>query len=345
MGPTRRWWTIEDSKTSGLPRVNLSYPGPATKGGRDVDRDQLTVSELRGASRRLPDSQIEPRIRAADQGRGSCPSVRHHLARLQVSFVRPLTGIGLHASLRHRAKGAQCPTTQPNRASSTQASLVGSESSANSSPLSTAPSRARGRARLVMGEPGIGKTSLCEQLAAYVSAKDGKTLVGHCYEEGSLSLPYLAFVEVMRSYVLDRDIDSLKGELGQGVVDVARIVPAVGELLQIEPSQAGGAEDDRYRLLQAVASFLRNASETRPMVLLLEDLHDADKGTLDILTYFSRNLAGARLLVVGTYRDVEVDRAHPLSGTLAELRRASTFSRIALSPHFPDQPRGCVVIR
>ena len=134
----------------------------------------------------------------------------------------------------------------------------------------------------------------------------------------------------MRSYVLDRDIDSLKGELGQGVVDVARIVPAVGELLQIEPSQAGGAEDDRYRLLQAVASFLRNASETRPMVLLLEDLHDADKGTLDILTYFSRNLAGARLLVVGTYRDVEVDRAHPLSGTLAELRRASTFSRIAL---------------
>ena len=58
---------------------------------------------------------------------------------------------------------------------------------------------------MVVGEPGIGKTALCEQLATYVTLSGGKTLVGHCYEEGSLSLPYLAFVEAMRSYVLNRD--------------------------------------------------------------------------------------------------------------------------------------------
>ena len=57
---------------------------------------------------------------------------------------------------------------------------------------------------MVVGEPGIGKTALCEQLATYVALRGGKALVGHCYEEGSLSLPYLAFVEAMRSYVLGR---------------------------------------------------------------------------------------------------------------------------------------------
>ena len=81
---------------------------------------------------------------------------------------------------------------------------------------------------MVVGEPGIGKTTLCEQVAAYVRANCGTTLIGHCYEEGSLSLPYLAFVEAMRSYVLERDLDDLKEELGGGAADLARIVPELG---------------------------------------------------------------------------------------------------------------------
>ncbi|UCG83555.1 MAG: hypothetical protein JSW38_01685, partial [Dehalococcoidia bacterium] len=75
---------------------------------------------------------------------------------------------------------------------------------------------------------------------------------------------------------------------------------------------------------------LSNAAAVQPMLVVLEDLHDADKGTLDMLTHVSRNLAGARLLIVGTYRDVEVDRSHPLSAALAELRRVSTYGRVLL---------------
>ena len=82
--------------------------------------------------------------------------------------------------------------------------------------------------------------------------------------------------------------------------------------------------------MQAVTSFLTNAAAVKPLLVVLEDLHDADKGTLEMLTYVSRNLAGARLLIVGTYRDVEVDRTHPLSAALAELRRVSTFGRVLL---------------
>ena len=182
----------------------------------------------------------------------------------------------------------------------------------------------------VVGEPGIGKTSLCEQLATYVALRGGKTLVGHCYEEGSLSLPYLAFVEAMRSYVLERDPDDLKRELGSGASEVARIVSEVRERVNVEPSASSDPDQDRYRLLQAVVSFLRNASTVQPLMIMLEDLHDADDGTLDMLSHVARNLSGSRLLVVGTYRDVEVDRTHALSGALAELRRVSAFVRVSL---------------
>ena len=183
---------------------------------------------------------------------------------------------------------------------------------------------------MVVGEPGIGKTTVCQQLETYAKLRGGMTLVGHCYEEGSLSLPYLAFVEAMRSYVLDRDADGLKDDLGTGASEVARIVSEVRERLAVEPSEPGDPEQDRYRLMQAVTSFLTNASSVQPLVIVLEDLHDADSGTLDMLTHVSRNLSGARLMLIGTYRDVEVDRSHPLSGTLAELRRIANFDRIGL---------------
>src|SRR5712691_5378268 len=196
----------------------------------------------------------------------------------------------------------------------------------------------QGALTMVVGEPGIGKTALCEQLATYVAVRGGRTLVGHCYEEGSLSLPYLAFVEALRTYVLARDADGLKSDLGSGGPEVARIVSEVRERAQVEPAPAGGdPEEDRWRLLQAVTGFLRNASTVQPLLLVLEDLHWADRGTLDLLLHVARNLQtadssgrGARLLVVGTYRDVEVDRAHPLSATLAELRHIGSLPRVVL---------------
>jgi len=65
------------------------------------------------------------------------------------------------------------------------------------------------------------------------------------------------------------------------------------------------------------------------LLIVLEDLHWADRGTLDLLVHLARNFAGSRLLIIGTYRDVEVDRSHPLSSSLAELRRgSSTFGRV-----------------
>ena len=152
---------------------------------------------------------------------------------------------------------------------------------------------------MVVGEPGIGKTSVCEQLATYAAMRGGRTLRGHCYEEGSLSLPYLPFFEAMRTYVLDRDPDALRSELGSNAPYVARIVSEVRDKLEVEQPQGGDPEDDRWRLLQGVTTFLRNAANVQPLVIVLEDLHWADKGTLDVLTHIARSLEGARLVIIG----------------------------------------------
>jgi class 3 adenylate cyclase len=192
---------------------------------------------------------------------------------------------------------------------------------------------------MIVGEPGIGKTTITEQLSTYVGMRGGKTLVGHCYEEGSLSLPYLAFVEAMRTYVVEHDREQLSQELGPGAADVARIVSEVRDRVNVAPSPSGSPEEERFRLFQAVTGFLRNASNVQALCIILEDLHDADKGTMEMLVHLGRNLTGARIFVVGTYRDVEVDRTHPLSAALAELRRAESFARIPLRGLSPAEVR------
>jgi tetratricopeptide (TPR) repeat protein len=183
---------------------------------------------------------------------------------------------------------------------------------------------------MVVGEPGIGKTALTEQLATYVTSKGGKTLTGHCYSERSLSLPYLAFVEALGSYARSRDVMELKKEVGTGAADIARIIPEIRERLKVEPRPKGDPDEERYRLMQSVVGFLSNIASTQPILFILEDLHNADKGTLEMLTHVCRNMAVTRLLLVSTYRDVEVDRTHPLSSTLAELRRLPMFKRVLL---------------
>jgi len=155
-------------------------------------------------------------------------------------------------------------------------------------------------------------------------------LVGHCYEAGSFTLPYQPFVEAFDAYASQSDADSLRQELGTGAPDLARLVHSLRELLHVEPSAAGDPLDDRWRLFTSVLAFIRRAGAGRPILLVIEDLHDADRGTLDLLVYLAHNLAGTPLLVVCTYRDVDVDRTHPLSGTLGELRRVGRVGRLHL---------------
>ena len=132
-----------------------------------------------------------------------------------------------------------------------------------------------------------------------------ESLVGHCYEEGSLSLPYLAFVETMRQYVSQQDEEALALQLGSGAGDVARIVSEVRDRVTVEASPSSSPEEERFRLFQAVTTFLRNASGAQALCLVLEDLHDADKGTMECWCTSRATFRRAGHPLVGTYRNVE----------------------------------------
>ena len=189
-----------------------------------------------------------------------------------------------------------------------------------------------GQASLVMiaGEPGIGKTRLAEEAGVYARLRGAQVLMGRCYE-GEAASPYSSFVEAIREYVATRPDDALKAELGDGGSDVAKLVSEIRKRIPDLPSpRATDPNEERKRLFDSVASFLINASKTHPIMLLLDDLHWADKPSLLLVQHLARRFKGSRLIVVGTYRDVELDRRHPLSAMLEELRRERLYERVLL---------------
>ena len=109
-----------------------------------------------------------------------------------------------------------------------------------------------------------------------------------------------------------------------------KLVPEIRKRVpDLPPSQAADPKEERVRLFDGVASFLVNASKANPIVLHLDDLHWADKPSL-LLQHLARRIKGSRLIVIGTYRDVELDRGHPLSTVIGELRRERLYQRVLL---------------
>ena len=116
--------------------------------------------------------------------------------------------------------------------------------------------------------------------------------------------------------------------MGVGAADIAEIIAEVREKLPgLEAPPALEPEQARFRLFDSIATFLKNAAQTQPLVLVLDDLHWADKPSLLLLQFLARQLAGSRLLLVGCYRDVELSRQHPLCEALAQLSREPVFQR------------------
>ena len=182
---------------------------------------------------------------------------------------------------------------------------------------------------LVSGEPGIGKTRLAAELARHAHTEGANILFGRCDEEALLS--YQPFVEALRFYVAGADAAVLLEQLGRGGGEVARIVP---ELLDRIPDLGepirGQAEEERYRLFDGVTTLIEAASQEMPLVLVVDDIHWADRPTLLLLRHLVRSAEPCRLLLIGTYRETELDRTHPLMAVLADLQRETAYERLAL---------------
>ena len=187
----------------------------------------------------------------------------------------------------------------------------------------------RGRLFLLVGEPGIGKSRLADELIADARARGASVVIGRCWEAGGAPA-YWPWVQALRLYVEQSDPGTLRSELGSGAPDLAQIVPELRELFPDLPQPSLEVEGARFRLFDSVGRFLRNAAASRPLVLVLDDLHVADEPSLLLLRFVAGGVAGNRILVVGTYRDVDPTMRDPLASTLAELAREQVTRRIEL---------------
>ena len=186
----------------------------------------------------------------------------------------------------------------------------------------------RGRLILLGGEPGIGKSRLAEELIAQAKARGARVLVGRCWEAGGAPA-YWPWVQVLRPYLRETDREALRAQLGEAGADMAAVLPEVRDLLpDLPPPRAVDSEGARFRLLESVASFLRNAASATPLALFLDDLHAGDASSLLLLRFVAGQLAGAPILIVGCYRDTAV--GPELAEALAELSREPAVLRLAL---------------
>ena len=189
----------------------------------------------------------------------------------------------------------------------------------------------RGRLVTLVGEPGIGKTRTSEELATYAGLRGAQVLWGRCYEGGGAP-PYWPWVQAIRSYVRDIESDELRRQIGSSASVVAEIVTDVKDRMpELQPPpQMDDPESARFRLFDSLTSFLRAASQSRPLVIVLDDLHWSDQPTLTFLEFIARELGQARVLLLCTYRDMELNRRHPLTVTLGDLARERLYERVLL---------------
>jgi DNA-binding SARP family transcriptional activator len=189
----------------------------------------------------------------------------------------------------------------------------------------------RGSVFLVTGEPGIGKSRLAEQLAGQARARGALVLAGRCWEAGGAPA-YWPWVQALRSHFRGLDPDQLRREIAGSAPDLAHLVPELSELLpELPESRSGDPATIRFRLFDAVSSFLRCLASERPVVLVLDDLHAADEPSLLLLRFLTRELGSVRLLVVGAYRDVDPTVQGLLASAIADLVREPVTHRIELA--------------
>ncbi|MGH9036262.1 MAG: AAA family ATPase, partial [Acidimicrobiia bacterium] len=183
---------------------------------------------------------------------------------------------------------------------------------------------------MVLGGPGMGKTRLLDELAEQAWREGAFVLRGGCFE-AEWSPPYAPFAEALEAHVASARPEELRTDLGEGAASLAQIVPAIrGVLTDVPEPVSLQPDEERFRLLDATASFLLARSRRAPVLVCLDDLQWADRGTVAMLRHTARLAPRGRVLLVGAYRDGEVEKTDALVEALGSLRREVEYDRVKL---------------
>ncbi len=196
--------------------------------------------------------------------------------------------------------------------------------------LMAAAVRGQGALVVIGGEPGVGKTRLAEEIAVEAQRLGAAVRLGHCYEmEGAA--PYTPLVEMLEAFLRSAPKETFRAALGENAAEVARIMPELRHIFDDIPMPVElPPEQERRFLLNSLGEFIGRASRVTPLLLIFDDLHWADDATLFVLEHLAQQVASMPVLMLGTYRDVDLDVGRPLARSLESLLRRRLAHRIAL---------------
>ena len=180
---------------------------------------------------------------------------------------------------------------------------------------------------LLAGDAGIGKTRLVTELGARARAAGAQTLVGRCIDLVGAEVPYLPVAEAIRPLTAREDVRKL-------LVSAHELRWLLPEVVMGEerPRPNGDPPRSQLGLLEELLASLDTVTAAEPVLLVLEDLHWADRSTLDLVALLAHNLGGRRVLLVGTYRGDELPPEHRLRRLVTGLLRAGAATRLELGP-------------
>src|SRR6266566_2881747 len=185
---------------------------------------------------------------------------------------------------------------------------------------------------LVSGEPGIGKTRLLEEVGALATKDEAIVLHGGASEAEGMP-PYLPFLEAFGRHIQVTPLDQLRAQVTAAPQVLATLLPElITRLGDLPASQPLPPEQARFRLYEAIGAFLAVIGAPHAMVLILDDLQWSDTASLDLLCHLARHQSNAHLLVLGAYRESEVERNPMLVRAIAELRRQRVLATVAVGP-------------
>jgi tetratricopeptide (TPR) repeat protein len=188
-----------------------------------------------------------------------------------------------------------------------------------------------GHAVVLSGEPGAGKTRLAREITIQAAVDGAVVLSGGCYEYEATT-PYLPFVEAFRRWVREEKDDAkLRTILGDTAPQIAKLAPDIETRLGPFAARSElSAQEERLLFFDAVVQVLSNLARSKGLLFYADDLHWADRGTLWLMGHVLRHLREERALIIGCYRETELDRAHPLARALVDWNRERLATRITL---------------
>jgi len=193
--------------------------------------------------------------------------------------------------------------------------------------------RGEGGVVFLYGEAGIGKTRLARELGAYARLRGMQVFSGRCPALFRMDgvPPYVLWKEVIKDYLEVCTPEQLFRVIGFYPGEVSKLVPELKQKLGAIPQSLSiSAELERDRLFEAVSQFVTNISKEAPLLVVLDDLQWTDQSSLLLLHYLARGLYRESLLLLGAYRDTDIDERHPLPPVLTELNRERLLQSVQL---------------